>query len=252
MHDPALLTALERRLHVWIAYPDRLALPELADRHLPLLDAEEAARYHRFYFDKDRQHYLAAHALLRLTLSRYAPVRPEDWRFERGPKGKPEIAASHGLPRLRFNLSHTQGLVACVLALDCPCGIDVEHLRTMRDMQGVAENVFSGMEIAWLQAQPEDQKAETFFTFWTLKEAYIKATGQGLAAPLQSISFDIASPLIGVAFGEDVADDPQRWMLRHWKLANDHQLSVAARTGPLEAVDINELDLVDLHAKTIS
>lgn len=243
MHDPALLTALERELHAWFAWSDRIPLQDLAERYLPLLDTEETAHYHRFYFDKDRQHYLAAHALLRLTLSRYAPVRPEEWRFERGPKGKPEIAADMGLPRLRFNLSHTQGLVACVVALDCQCGIDVEHARTMRDMHGVAEAVFSKAEIAWLRAQPEEKQAETFFTFWTLKEAYIKATGEGLSAPLQSISFDISQAEIGVMFGKDVTGDSMSWMLRHWKLTNGHQLAAAvSHTHEIDDVIMREFD----------
>ncbi|MBS0307897.1 MAG: 4'-phosphopantetheinyl transferase superfamily protein [Proteobacteria bacterium] len=243
MHDPALLAALERQPHVWYAWSERMPLPALAERYLSLLDAEETARYHRFYFDKDRQHYLAAHALLRLTLSRYAPLHPQAWRFERGAKGKPDIAADMGLPRLRFNLSHTQGLVACVIALDCRCGIDVEHQRSMRDMHGVAETVFSTAEIAWLRTQPEEKQAETFFTFWTLKEAYIKATGEGLSAPLQNISFDIANPSIAVTFGQAVADETAHWTLQHWKLANGHQLAVAADMRTIGATQMHEWDL---------
>lgn len=233
--DPALTAALEHELHVWYAWSDRIPPQELAERYLSLLDEEETARYHRFYFDKDRQHYLAAHALLRLTLSRYAPYAPHAWRFERGPNGKPEIAAAMGLPRLRFNLSHTQGLVACVVTLDRQCGVDVEHARTMRDMHGVADTVFSEAEIAWLRTQPEEKQAPTFFTFWTLKEAYIKATGEGLGGPLKSISFDISRSEIGVMFGKDISNDPSSWMLRHLKLEDGHQLAIAV--SPVTGLD---------------
>ena len=245
-HDPGLMTALEREVHVWFAWSDRISLQELAGRHLSLLDEEETTRYHRFYFDKDRQHYLAAHALLRLTLSRYAPHEPQAWRFERGPKGKPEIAAGINMPRLRFNLSHTQGLVACIITLDRQCGVDVEHARTLRDMHGIAETVLSDAEVAWLQGQPASRQTETFFTFWTLKEAYIKAIGTGLSAPLKSISFDIAQPPISVTFKKDMDDEPEQWVLRHWKLPKEYQLAIAANLMPgIDDVVVRELNLTD-------
>jgi 4'-phosphopantetheinyl transferase len=230
VNDPAALKALESELHVWIAYPDNVPAQHLAEQFLPLLNQEEQDRYRRFHFDHDRHTYLAAHTLVRMTLSRYAACSPASWRFIRGPHGKPEIKPAADLPALGFNLSHTKGLVACSVALDCICGVDVEKIRPMKDMAGIAETVFSNAEIEAWESADEAEKPDNFFKLWTLKEAYIKATGQGLSAPLKDISFDIGSPLIRASLANDQLAD-EGWHFHHWKPATTHHLAVAVKSA---------------------
>jgi 4'-phosphopantetheinyl transferase len=231
VNDATALKALESELHVWIAYPDHAPSQHLIEQFLPLLNHEEQERYRRFHFDHDRHTYLAAHALVRITLSRYARCEPAQWRFTRGQHGKPEIEAAADMPALRFNLSHTKGMVACVVALDRICGVDVEHIKPLKDMAGIAEAVFSNSEIAYLDAQDEADRPEHFFKFWTLKEAYIKAIGQGLSAPLKDIAFDIGTPSIHASFNGNKLTN-EGWQFHHWKPATTHHLAVAAQSTP--------------------
>lgn len=227
--DPAFLESLKRELHVWVAYPDQVDPQQLTGQFLPLLNQEEHDRFQRFHFDKDRYTYLAAHAVLRIALSRYAAVQPQAWRFVRGPQGKPEIQAEAGLPVLRSNLSHTKGMVACVISLDRTCGVDVECRRSMKDMYGVADVVFSSAEVAYLNTKTEAEWPEDFFTFWTLKEAYIKAIGQGLSAPLKKITFDIeASPIRATFDGKPLGGTG--WQFHHWQPTATHHVAVAAQS----------------------
>ena len=81
----------------------------------PLLDASERAQADRFRVAADRDAYIAAHALLRATLSRTASIRPADWRFRTGESGKPELDPAQAPPDLHFSLSHTRGLAACAV-----------------------------------------------------------------------------------------------------------------------------------------
>jgi 4'-phosphopantetheinyl transferase len=226
--DSTALKALESEVHVWIAYPDAVSPEHLARHYLPILDQEERDRYQRFYFDPDRHIYLAAHALLRMTLSRYAPCTPDQWRFVRGEQGKPEIAPAAGTPPLRFNLSHTKGMVACVVTLEHDCGVDVECVRPMKDMKGIAEAVFSEAENAYLNAQHEADWPHGFFTFWTLKEAYIKAIGQGLSAPLKKIGFDIDAVPIRARFENEELTETG-WHFLHREIKAMHHLAIAIR-----------------------
>lgn len=230
MSEPDALKALQSEAHVWIAYPDSAPAQHLIEQYLPLLNSEEQERYRRFHFDHDRHTYLAAHALLRITLSRYALCEPARWGFKRNEQGKPEIALMSNLPPLRMNLSHTQGMVACVVALDRGCGVDVERVRSMKDMAGIAEVVFSNAENDYLRAQDETEWPHHFFKFWTLKEAYIKATGQGLSAPLKDITFDIAEAQIQTTLRNASLNDAG-WQFYHEKPVASHHLAVAVKSA---------------------
>lgn len=225
--EPAALALLEREHHVWCAYPDLVAPEHAAEYYLPLLNQEERERYQRFHFDHDRHVYLAAHALLRLALSRYAVCAPAQWRFTRGPQGKPEIDAAESLPPLQFNLSHTRGLVACIITLDYACGIDVECMRPMKDLHGIAGMVFTDAEQAYLQARDPADLQHSFFTLWTLKEALIKATGQGISSGLKDLHFDIASSTVRATYSNAASAQTDQWHFQRWQPTATHRMAVA-------------------------
>ncbi len=140
----------------------------------------------------DRRDFAAAHALLRATLSHLAPRPPQDWTFTRAPGGKPHLTDDHGTS-LTFNLSHTRGLVACTVADAAPegVGIDVErvHRSPMSDWSAVIRRYFSDAEQQQLLSCAPDERTSRFIECWTLKEAYIKAVGDGLAHPLETFGF---------------------------------------------------------------
>lgn len=184
--------ALESEVHVWLARPDADMDEARLAECLNMLGSEERARYRRFRFEQDRHMFLLAHALVRRVLSWYADVDPSDWHFTRGAYGRPEIAALSSPLNLRFNLSHTPGLAACVVTLENACGIDVERLDRRPPMRAIAAKLFAGPEQSDLLAQ-EGSAAyyERFFTYWTLREAWCKALGTGLAHVDRSVWFEL-------------------------------------------------------------
>jgi 4'-phosphopantetheinyl transferase len=189
------------------------------------LDEAEQVRADRFRFEEDRTTYIAAHWLLRTALSSVANVPPAQWRFLIEPRGKPRIDPAHGRPELQFNLSHTRGFVACAICAGRDIGIDVEELRPRRADLDVAKRFFGPSEVAALRGTPEDQRAEAFFRFWTLKEAFIKATGEGISRALDSFSFSLDP--VAIAFDPPDADDPGKWQFFERRPAPLHLLAVA-------------------------
>jgi len=151
-----------------------------------LLDEVELAR--RFHFDRDRHAFVLAHAFLRRILSRYEPVAPESWRFQRGPWGKPEIAGQTPR-RLCFNLSHTRGCIVCAVTRGRDVGIDVERMDAIADELSLAARCFSPPDVVMLEALRGAVRTRRFYELWTLREAYVKARGQGLSMPLDRIAF---------------------------------------------------------------
>src|SRR6185295_18612851 len=120
----------------------------------------------------------------RTTLSHYAAVDPTAWQFARNRRGRPEISGPLGVAPLRFNLSNTAGLIACLVTLGVDVGVDVEDTHRRGETVRIANRFFSASEVAALEALPPERQRQRFFEYWTLKESYIKARGMGLAIPL--------------------------------------------------------------------
>jgi len=217
-------------LHIWYVFTDKVTGPELLDSYRRLLNQEERQRCQRFLFDKDRHQCLVTRALVRTTLSRYSDVDPRAWRFVENAYGRPEIESPSAAGHLRFNLSHTRGVVACAVVCDDDVGIDVEDLRRRTATLDIARRHFAAAEMDFLEALPEHRRKDAFFDFWTLKEAYIKARGMGLAIPLGDFSFELSEHhLPKIRFAAGFEDDPRAWQFDLRRLTARYKLAVALR-----------------------
>lgn len=211
-----------------------------------LLSPDEKARAERFSFANDRRDFIAAHALLRRALSSQHEVEPRDWRFAAGPGGKPELAAAHGGPiRASFNLSHTNGLVACAIGRGADIGIDVEAIDRRADVMALAERYFSAVERADLRARPPADAGRRFIEIWTLKEAFVKATGAGVTRALDAFSFGVNDDL-AVAFEPPPGDVAAAWQFALFAPVERYRLAVAVRgSAPnRRAITVRPFDLV--------
>ncbi len=228
--DTPTLGSLDSEAHIWLTGP---VSPEAAEDHLPLLVAEEVEQYERFLVDRPRYLYLAARALARSVLSIYAPdVDPAAWRFRFNEHGRPEIDGPADQPPLRFNLSHTDGLVACMVTLEMDTGVDVEWTERGIDLVGVAGHSFSELEASEVRQRRGRERRDRFFRYWTLKEAYIKARGMGLALPLRRFSYTFPDPgVVNIEFDPEVGDHEPDWQFALYQPAPEHYLSAAIRRG---------------------
>lgn len=165
------------------------ATPAWLDQHRALLDPDEARRGAAFGRGDLRRDYVCTRILQRLVLSRAADVAPAAWRFAPAAGGKPEIVAPSQHSTIGFNVSHTKGLIALALCREGDVGIDVEALSNARDIAAVAKRFFAPEEAEALSALDECQRPLRFLTLWTLKEAYLKALGTGLAGSLDAVRF---------------------------------------------------------------
>ena len=226
--------SLDRAVVVTLVRLDRPEVRESMDSYRTHLTPEERAREGRFFRDVDRERFVVARAVARLQLSRFGRLAPGDWRFETNGHGRPEVSNSPpDGPRLRFNISHTNGLVAVAIAGDREVGVDVEWVSRGLT-HDVAGRFFAPREVADLRSLPAEDQPRVFFDYWTLKEAYIKARGLGLALPLHHFAFVLSPPARPlITFDQALPDDPQSWQFIQGWPTPEHRLGLAIRrTGP--------------------
>ncbi len=237
-HESAALIELpEGATHVWYAHPRALSHEDELDLLYTVLSPAEQARYWRFFAPKVRQEFCAAHAMLRLVLSRYLPVLPSEWQFTYAENGRPYISWPLDTG-LHFNLTHTAGLVACVISHEPLIGIDVENIEREIGHEAIAERIFSRKELEEFDATAKSVKGHFFFTIWTLKEAFTKALGLGLSMPVQELSFHVEPG--EVCFNHSGAIPlPPEWQFDLHDIGH-HRLAVA-QSGRELNVTYNEL-----------
>lgn len=219
---PACLTLMPAALHVWRAALE--VSPESLARYSALLSPGELVRADRFVFGRDRQHFIVARATLRLLLGRYLQIPPNSLKFDEGPQGKPSLVERLRPSDLKFNVSHSHGLVVFAFARQRELGIDVEKIRPDFASREIAQRYFSPQEIAELDALPPSVYTEGFFRCWTRKEAYIKARGQGLQIRLESFSVTLAPQQLP----ELTASDGLHWAMYSFDPAPEFVAAVVA------------------------
>ncbi len=189
--NPSDLALSKNAVHVWRAELD--GSPEDILQLAKVLSVDEQARAARFYFERDRLRFTAARGILRIILGRYLGIAPSQVEFGYEPYGKPVLATIYGEGRLCFNLSHSQDMALYAIALDRQVGIDLEYLRPLPEAEKLAERFFAEREYAAIRELPAPQQQETFFRYWTCKEAYLKAIGDGLSTPLKDVEIFLSS-----------------------------------------------------------
>jgi 4'-phosphopantetheinyl transferase len=170
-------------LWTWSLAAEGSALQHLTDQLAP----DEMARADRFLRPEHRLEFIVARGMLRRILGSYVGAPPASLRFAEGPRGKPRLAGP-GAARLQFNLSHSGGLAALGIASEAEIGVDIEAYRPVEP--AVAERFFAPGERRRLARLSGGEWTAGFFRCWTRKEALIKATGDGLALPLDG--FEVA------------------------------------------------------------
>ncbi|MBW5470309.1 4'-phosphopantetheinyl transferase superfamily protein [Brevibacillus formosus] len=184
LEESSSLILAKGEVHIWLtsvqAWEHRMQ--ELEDD----LSAEELDKRARFHFHADRERYVVAHGLLRRMTGRYQGISPRAVQWECNSNGKPFLCGpSSDSEALFFNLSHSHELVAVAFSRDRLLGVDVEHLRHIPEMEQLM-SYFHPVEREQILRLSSEERQQAFFDCWTRKEAFVKATGEGLSRPLDS------------------------------------------------------------------
>ena len=184
-----------------------------------LLSEDERGRAAAYRSDSRRQLFIIGRAGLRLILSALMPgIPPQSIRFTTGAEGKPMLEDA-SCP-LQFNLSHSHDAIVIAVTTGQTVGVDIENMKARSRMADIAQHYFHPQEAQViteaLAAGDEQSALRLFYKVWTLKEAFIKADGKGMAIPGDSFYFyhiDTSCPRIELTDYE--ADVAPEWYFKH-------------------------------------
>lgn len=220
-------------VHLWLA-----PLSHLKDHpvHIEnILSNDEVARAKRFIKPSDQEKYIASRIIIRRILARYLSMNPIDIIFDVNDHGKPYIKNQS----VQFNFSHAGDYLLLGVTLNNKVGVDIEYEKNNNDFLSIAERFFSPYEYqAIINLAPQEQKA-AFYHCWTLKEAFIKATGLGLSFGLSNFEVSIQGAESS-ALRQVQNDSPENWTLQSIVLPDlQHYHAAYALEGRCEALNIN-------------
>lgn len=145
---------------------------------LPLLSDQRREQCLKFRHELGRKTCAAAYLLLCEGLrNEYGIEQPPV--FEYGEHGKPVIV---GHPEICFNMSHCKEAAICVLS-DKPVGVDIESIRNYNE--SLARYTMSDAEMA--QIEQAERRDVAFVKLWTLKEAVLKRSGEGIRNDMKHV-----------------------------------------------------------------
>ncbi|MCF3129265.1 4'-phosphopantetheinyl transferase family protein [Streptomyces olivochromogenes] len=203
-----------------------------------LLTDGERARCERPLAPQVRRRRLAARLLARHALSARSGRPPDVWRFRTTAHGRPEPRPPH--QGLRFNLTHTDGLIACVVTDgDRACGVDAERSPAAPDALTHLPRFFAEAERAELAGAADGERAALVAAYWVLKEAYLKALGTGLRRDLSTFAF--TRPRGGTPRVRDPQGPADHWHFDLIRPTSRHVLAVATERSRPAGLDTTTL-----------
>lgn len=167
---------------MWWAHPAAEA-PGL----LELLNDVEKGRYEGYRREIDKLRFLTGRALIRGVAAAELGIPAKDVTIDSScfdcgkPHGKPKIDG------LEVSISHSGEWVALALTDASPVGVDVEEVRDA-EVDDLARISFSPTELAAFKAVPQNDRKSAFFTYWSRKEAVVKATGKGMSVAMSKLT----------------------------------------------------------------
>jgi 4'-phosphopantetheinyl transferase len=225
----------EAEVHV---YSFSLAQPQqVLARLASLFSVDERERACRFHFEVHSSRFMAGRGLLRLLLGHHLDTEPAGLNFTCRPAGKPELDPPHS--GLHFNLAHCEDCALLAITRLGPLGVDLERVRELPDFEELVGRFFSVREATAFARLLPAQKPRAFFNLWTRKEAWLKATGDGIAEGLDKVEVSFLPGEAARVLALPGDDAPEAWTVRELQFAAGFVAALAIRQPTFSIINVD-------------
>lgn len=225
-------------IDLWFIEP--LQLTSLSVEHLmPILSSDEITKLSAYKHQAAKYTSLMTRIFSRLVLSQYTGTSPADFQFLRNQYGKPELLPNPS--NIRFNLSHNNNLIIMAVTINDDIGCDIEDPKRNVSVLPISKRYFAKQEYQALCLLEGDEQKQQFFKYWTLKEAFVKAVGVGIALGLDTFYFTLSGDKktqeIDVKFNSDYPLDKQNGWQSYQGILNHQMLAVCRKSTIKQTVN---------------
>lgn len=183
------------QVQVYVCPVSRVPQDHLVLSHyLGFLSSAEKLRYDQ-YHPKAARLFLISRVLVKSVLADKLGIAPYEVKLHLHPNGKPFVQGSKAV---YFNLTHSVDVIILAVTEEGEIGVDIERVDREFDWMRV-DSVLAPSEIEWIKGNElidPFSVYQRFFQIWTLKEAYIKCTGDGMSRHLKMLNFHVLSERI--------------------------------------------------------
>lgn len=236
------ISLLTNQVHLWLIDEREVLLANILPHLKAQLSAQELQQAGEMKSASRQQTFIISRAALRSIIPKYTgEQQSQPLSFALGEHGKPSI--DNNSAGLQFNLSHSGHYIVIAMARYQDVGVDIEAAKPGRDIDKIAESYFHPAE--W-QTNAGGSDEQRFYALWTLKEAFIKAEGKGLAIPLTDFYFDLADPDTPTLIKTPDLKSLKDWYFRHYTLTGEVSLALAIEnTGCGEPLTVTVWRYID-------
>lgn len=226
-HEPFPKAIPQAEVHLWCV-TDRDLDDEVFVRQFEMhLSDPERCRSGRFYRARDRRNFIVGRGLMRRVLGACLNAEPNSIPIVQNRYGRPELPFSLS-PPIHFNVSHSDGIVAAAFTCGSEVGVDAERVRPDFPCLEIARSQFRPSSYSTLASLPVMHRAERFFEYWVLLEAYAKGRGMGFSLPLAAAEFAFNPLGQSILFTPPTNAAGEHW--RFWLFAPTFDLRLAVAT----------------------
>jgi 4'-phosphopantetheinyl transferase len=188
------------------------------EEDIDLLMPEERLKSESIIKEEDKNRYILGKVFARKILANYLQTEPHTLGFKYSDRQKPFLES---YPMVNFNISHSGDYIIIGFAEKWSVGVDIELMKPHADLYDLIIDCMSTTEVSVILNS--EMPRQTFYKYWTRKEALLKGIGVGATDRLKEINCSDGLNLVPIEFSGFASS----WKVWSFEMEDSYSVSIA-------------------------